>query len=173
VTFEEVDFINHKCVFIASSTAISPISLSKGMKRFTAGGSLADIWNCVRSSPGKFREVSADLDDLILKAGRQPSDVKRTLFLPVLCWKDSRDREKTANLIRNVFLSEFASSSTDDIIGVFENFPAVTGNSDEVIEKLRAYEAAGVEEIIIQDFLVNHIEYLEMIAEYILPGFRT
>jgi len=40
----------------------------------------ADIWNAVFVSPEAFKDLSAQLDTLLLAAGRQPADVKRTLM---------------------------------------------------------------------------------------------
>jgi F420-dependent oxidoreductase-like protein len=40
----------------------------------------ADIWNAVFVSPEAFQDLSSQLDTLLLAAGRQPADVKRTLM---------------------------------------------------------------------------------------------
>src|SRR6266516_6844060 len=41
----------------------------------------ANIWNANFLSPGAFRERSAILDQLLVAAGRNPTDVRRTLML--------------------------------------------------------------------------------------------
>src|SRR5690242_12418261 len=49
----------------------------------------AQIWNATRFTPDAFREHSAQLDELLRAAGRQPQDVKRTMAVPVYCARDA------------------------------------------------------------------------------------
>jgi alkanesulfonate monooxygenase SsuD/methylene tetrahydromethanopterin reductase-like flavin-dependent oxidoreductase (luciferase family) len=42
----------------------------------------ADIWNAVYLPVADFRERSKRLDELLLAAGRQPSEVKRSIMMP-------------------------------------------------------------------------------------------
>jgi alkanesulfonate monooxygenase SsuD/methylene tetrahydromethanopterin reductase-like flavin-dependent oxidoreductase (luciferase family) len=133
----------------------------------------ADIWNCQLPSLELFRERSSLLDGLIQKTGRQTSDVKRTIMLPVICWNNPADLERIASGYRQAF-PDFGSLPTDAIIGYArDNFLAITGAPESVIEQLRAYEAAGAEEIMIQHFLVDHLEGLGIIAKHVLPHFMA
>jgi alkanesulfonate monooxygenase SsuD/methylene tetrahydromethanopterin reductase-like flavin-dependent oxidoreductase (luciferase family) len=131
----------------------------------------ADIWNCQVASPELFRERTLLLDDLINKAGRQKSDVKRTVTLPVICWTDNVSLESIVNAYRQAF-PDFASLPTEEIIGFSRNhFAAITGTPDSVIEQMQAYEKAGAEEMMIQWFIVDHIAGLETIAKNVLHQF--
>jgi alkanesulfonate monooxygenase SsuD/methylene tetrahydromethanopterin reductase-like flavin-dependent oxidoreductase (luciferase family) len=133
----------------------------------------ADIWNCQLPSLEFFRERSSLLDGLIQKTGRQTSDVKRTVMLPVICWNNPADLESIASGYRQAF-PNFENSPTEAIIGYFQNyFTAITGTPESVIKQLRAYETAGAEEMMIQYFLVDQIEGLEIIAKHVLPHFMA
>ena len=54
----------------------------------------ADIWNTIMLSPGEFRERSALLDKLLIDAGRQPGDVKRTLMKRVDFGRDKAELDR-------------------------------------------------------------------------------
>ncbi len=131
----------------------------------------ADIWNCLAATPDLFRERSALLDELIRKAGRQPGDVKRTTFMPVICWKDPAERERFADAFRKNFPA-YAGDSTEEILINFrDHYKALTGAPEAIVEKLRLFAAAGVEEMMIQSFLPDHLEQMEIIARDVLPKF--
>jgi alkanesulfonate monooxygenase SsuD/methylene tetrahydromethanopterin reductase-like flavin-dependent oxidoreductase (luciferase family) len=129
----------------------------------------ADIWNC-HASAELFSERSALLDDLLQAGGRQPGEVKRTLMLPVMCWRDQADLTRRMDLLRSGFPG-FAPQSTEDILAFFRT--GILGTPDEVIAGLSAYAAAGVEEFIVQWFGVADIEGLAVLADQVLPHFRS
>lgn len=133
----------------------------------------ADIWNCQVASANLFAERSALLDDLLRAEGRQPGEVKRTLMLPVMCWRDEADLTRRMDLLRQGFPG-FVPMSTADILAFFcTNLAGVLGTPDEVIERLGAYAAAGVEELIVQWFGAADVEGLAILAEQVLPHFRS
>ena len=132
----------------------------------------ADIWNSGPAPADKFAERSALLDDLLRAQDREPSDVKRTQMLTVLCWRDKADLERRMDSLRRAPI--FAPMSTDDILGFLRStFSAVLGTPDEVIERLNAHAAAGVEEVMMQWFAMEDVEGLETLAEEVLPSFGT
>jgi hypothetical protein len=47
-------------------------------------------------------EIVEDLDEIHeeFAEGRQPSDVKRTVMLSVICWRDQDELERRMNLLR-------------------------------------------------------------------------
>ena len=56
----------------------------------------ADIWNGVGLTPALFAERCALLDELLRGQGRQPHDVRRTLMVPVLCWRNAAGMRSAA-----------------------------------------------------------------------------
>ena len=131
----------------------------------------ADIWNCLAATPELFRERSALLDDLIRQAGRQPADVKRTVFMPLLCWTNASELESFAGAYRRTFPA-YEKAGTEAILAhLRDHYKAITGAPEQVIEQLQGFAAAGVEEMMIQSFLADHLESLEIIARHVLPYF--
>ena len=133
----------------------------------------ADIWGCQLATPDVFRERSALLDELLHQAGRQSTDVKRTVMLPVICWRSTEELERFASEFRRA-IPHFGQVPTEGILGFLQtNLAAIMGTPESVIEQMRVYEAAGVEEMMIQYWIVDNIEGLETIAKHILPHFTT
>lgn len=130
----------------------------------------ADIWNCQVAPVEVFVERSHLLDELLVAAGRQPKDVKRTVMLPILCWRNANELERLAQGLRRAS-SLMASLTTDEIIAFFrQQLAAITGNPDQVIEQIHTYAQAGVEEIICQSIITDDPFGLTVIGDAVLPA---
>ena len=129
----------------------------------------ADVWNAQYLTLNELRERNTLLDDLLRKQGRQPSDVKRTAIRTIYCWRNDAERERLADAFRGL-PGLFPSVPTDELIKHFkDNFSAVCGTPDEVIEQLRGFEAAGIEEFMWQYVTFDTVEPLNIVAESVLP----
>ena len=139
-----------------------------GMKRtLPLVARYADIWNGIFLTPEDFRERSTRLDILLHEAGRQPGSVKRTLMCPLYFFPtlDVFDQWR-----RNE--DELADKSLDEVAETLPNewFHPIVGTPDMVIQQIRAYADAGVEEIMLpwaSD--MDDIEELGVFAERVLP----
>jgi alkanesulfonate monooxygenase SsuD/methylene tetrahydromethanopterin reductase-like flavin-dependent oxidoreductase (luciferase family) len=131
----------------------------------------ADIWNDNGKNPEEFSKLNAHLDQLLLAAGRQPDDVKRTVMIPVLCSRNSQEFSRRAKKMHSVPM--FASFTEDYLRGMLTSLGAILGTPGEVIEKMQMYANAGVDEFIIQWGTLHDIESLETIAREILPHFTS
>ena len=142
----------------------------------------ADIWNANNLSAATYKERSALLDDLLRQAGRRPSDVKRTAFLPVLCGRNENEiKQRLGGVYKSIPhlaalpLQEQLSQMEQIFTPIFEragaSYSAIVGTPDEAISRLRAYADAGAEELIIQWSDANDIEGLRLIAQEVMPHF--
>jgi alkanesulfonate monooxygenase SsuD/methylene tetrahydromethanopterin reductase-like flavin-dependent oxidoreductase (luciferase family) len=129
----------------------------------------ADIWNDNGKKPEEFSRLNAQLDQLLLAAGRQPGDVKRTVMIPVLCSRNRQEFSRTAQKMQSVPM--FASITEGYFRGMLTSLGAILGTPGEVIEKMQMYANAGVDEFILQWGTLHDIESLETIACEILPHF--
>jgi alkanesulfonate monooxygenase SsuD/methylene tetrahydromethanopterin reductase-like flavin-dependent oxidoreductase (luciferase family) len=129
----------------------------------------ADIWNCIWQTPQDFIERSTLLDELLLKNNRQPGDVRRTMMLIVICYRDSADLDRRLAHIRTA-LPEFAHQTNTELVELLTtNFKAVVGTPEVVIPRLQAYAAAGVDELTVQCFTLADFDGLKVLAEEVLP----
>ena len=130
----------------------------------------ADIWNCTPVPAAVYSERSELLDQLLVKQGRRPADVKRTVMLNVVVWRDGRDRARRLALAREA-LSALAGLSDDDTEAhLRDKIGAIVGEPDEVIARLRAYADAGAQEAMLQWVTLGDTEGLETLAELVMPS---
>lgn len=128
----------------------------------------ADIWNSTALAPEVFRETSALLDDLLHQNGRQPDDVRRTIMIPVVCGYNESDLERQVGWLR--LFPNLASTPLETLLDITRTqVGGVIGTPDQVAEGLSAYVKAGVEEVMVQWFVPEYIEGLELLAEHVLP----
>lgn len=128
----------------------------------------ADAWNTGGRLPEQFHETSAFLDDLVVKAGRQPKDVKRTLMQQVICY---RNESEIGPRVRHLAARDPGATPRALLDALVGRSPSVIhGTPDQVIEQIQAYGRAGVEEIMVQRMDLDDLEGLQIIAEEVLPN---
>jgi alkanesulfonate monooxygenase SsuD/methylene tetrahydromethanopterin reductase-like flavin-dependent oxidoreductase (luciferase family) len=133
----------------------------------------ADIWNCSLPTLDVFKQRSALLDELLAAQGRQPSDVKRTVMLSVLCWRNPDDLEQRVKLMRDT-IPQLAALSTEAILELMRStFRTILGSPEHVIEQIHSYATAGAEEVMLQWTSLDDIEGLEILAEHVVPYVRV
>ncbi len=127
----------------------------------------ADIWNASGMSPGELRARNATLDTLLVAAGRQPNAVRRTMMKAIYCGRDAAEYEARLRGVRRQ--ASNADLSLDELLDQQRSRNAIVGNPTEVIAQLRAYEAAGVDEIMAQWHDMDDLEGIRVLAEEVLP----
>jgi alkanesulfonate monooxygenase SsuD/methylene tetrahydromethanopterin reductase-like flavin-dependent oxidoreductase (luciferase family) len=127
----------------------------------------ADIWNALYLSPADYAERSAHLDRFMSAAGRDFQAVRRTLLLWPIIGRDSQELEQRLRWIRQD--PNFASLALEDLLAQMRSFGAFVGTPGEFIERLQAYAAVGVQEVMLQWWEANDLEGLRMFAEEIMP----
>ncbi|HUX87726.1 MAG TPA: LLM class flavin-dependent oxidoreductase [Chloroflexota bacterium] len=129
----------------------------------------ADAWNAGGLSPALYRTTSAQLDELVITAGRDPRSVRRTLMQQIVCYRNDAELRRQLH-----WLSRQAPELEGQSATAFREFlqsrspNAIVGSPAEVIEQIHAYSDAGVEEIMIQRMDLDDLEGLQIIAEEVL-----
>lgn len=136
----------------------------------------ADIWNAAGVGPEEFRALSAHLDTLLRREGREPRDVKRTLMVPIFCGRDKDELGQRMIDLQRIF-PYVAHTSPDTLLNLARTqFRAmsrpIVGTPEQVVEQIRAFEHAGVEELMVQRFLVDDFAGLHLLAEQVLPQLK-
>ena len=128
----------------------------------------ADAWNCQTASVEVFKQRSALLDTLLAPAGRAPADVKRTLYVPVICWQDAAGM---ASLVQEYRRFPFLAALSDGEIVDFlkTNVAAIMGSPEKVVEQLKVYEEAGADEFMMAILGVAQVDNLKLLANEVLP----
>jgi F420-dependent oxidoreductase-like protein len=127
----------------------------------------ADVWNATFIGPDAFHERSQLLDELLQKAGRKPEAVRRTLMIPLFFGRDRAELERRAGWWRGMLGD--AAGSLDTALEALRARNAVAGTPDKVIEQIKVYGQAGVQELMLQWFDMDDINGLRGVAESVLP----
>lgn len=161
-----------------SDARLLPRSPRPGGPRILVGGAgrtrtlpltarYADVWNTGGASPDVYRETSGYLDELVAKAGREPKAVKRTLMQQVICYRNDAELAGRLRFHSTPFPGLSPAEVIAQIRGRSPNL--ISGSPGAVIEKIQAYQRAGVEEIMVQRFDLDDLEGLQVIAEEVRP----
>ncbi|MEZ4713734.1 MAG: LLM class flavin-dependent oxidoreductase [Caldilineaceae bacterium] len=132
----------------------------------------ADIWNVDFLPAAELRERSALLDQLLIKEGRQPSDVKRTVALRVFCGRDLAELDQRFRGLRPYFPAWAALPAGEFLEKMRQLFAgSIVGTPEEVVAQMRAYTDVGLDELMLHWTVSSDIEGLRLLAEYVLPHF--
>jgi len=128
----------------------------------------AGVWNGIFMGPDTFRERSAALDVLLSNHGRQPHDVKRTLASLCFFGRTEDALERRVQLARE-WDDDLASLPLEEALETLRTgWGAIAGSAEVAIEQIRAYEQAGVEELMLEWLDANDVEGAEAFAKDVL-----
>ena len=128
----------------------------------------ADIWNGNFLSPAAFQERSLTLDQLLHNAGRDPSEVKRTVMLSLIFGRDMAELDRKLSWRRDN--PQYAGKSLDKVIeDLRTDGGTIIGTPDMIIEQIDAYAKAGAAELVLQWFDLDDIDGLQAFASSVLP----
>ncbi len=126
----------------------------------------ADVWNGVFLGAEEFRARSTALDELLLPAGRQPSDVRRTLMTGIFFGRDLPALDHQLESERK-FRPEYASTPRDELIAIMRQRNVIVGTPEMIAGQIAAYTQAGAEEVMLQWLDHDDIEGLQGLAEVV------
>ncbi len=127
----------------------------------------ADIWNGNFLSPEAFEERSVTLDQLSRAAGRNPSEVKRTVMLTLTFGRDMAELDRRLSWRRDN--PQYAGKSLDKVIEELSRVGTIVGTPDMIIEQINTYGRVGADELILQWFDLDDIDGLRAFATSVLP----
>lgn len=129
----------------------------------------ATFWNASFISPGAFRERSVRLDELLQAAGRHPEDVQRSVMLTLIL---ARTRDELEQRLAARQRPELAGKSLDEVVAALHaEGSAIVGTPEAVVSRIRDYEAAGAQEIMLQWLDLDDLDGLRALADTVLPAF--
>jgi F420-dependent oxidoreductase-like protein len=114
----------------------------------------ADEWNALFIPPVRYAELGARLDQLLVAAGRQPGDVRRSLMTGLLFGRDERELgEKLGN---------------KDAAELRER-GMVVGTPPAVLEQLGCLAELGLQRVMLQWLDLDDLDGLAALAQAVLP----
>jgi F420-dependent oxidoreductase-like protein len=130
-------------------------------RSFRIAARWADEFNLSSSSPQVARQKYAALDEVVRAAGREPESVTHSSMVGVLIGRDRDEvRRREADLLR-------AFGDEGDAEAWFGPRRArwIHGTPEEARAKVREFAEAGVERIMLQDFIARDLDMIDLAGE--------
>jgi alkanesulfonate monooxygenase SsuD/methylene tetrahydromethanopterin reductase-like flavin-dependent oxidoreductase (luciferase family) len=146
-----------------------PLLIGGGGERrtMTIAAREAAEWN-VMADAETFRAKSAVLDQRCREIGRDPSEIRRSVMRGYLVGRNQDELRERAVRVAEV-VPGFEGQAPDEILaGLEARF--FTGTPAQVVAKMRPYAEAGLDLFMLQHFLLDDADHLELLAREVMPA---
>jgi F420-dependent oxidoreductase-like protein len=127
----------------------------------------ADEYNTFFVGPDEARERFARVREAVDAEGRDQSTFTTSLMTGVAV---GADREEIMRRVERLMrFDPDAGGSPQGYLDDLDSQGAVVGTPDEALERLAAFEEAGVQRIMLQDLLVDDLEMLALLGSEVFP----
>jgi alkanesulfonate monooxygenase SsuD/methylene tetrahydromethanopterin reductase-like flavin-dependent oxidoreductase (luciferase family) len=141
----------------------------RGAKRtLPLAAKYAAEWNLSRLDVDEFRERSAILDGCCRDIGRDPKTIKRSVMTSYIIGRTRADQLERAALVREVIPSLSAMSPEEVLDNRKEAW--LVGTPEEVAARMREVAKLGVDLFMLQHFLLEDAEALELLGKDVIPA---
>jgi alkanesulfonate monooxygenase SsuD/methylene tetrahydromethanopterin reductase-like flavin-dependent oxidoreductase (luciferase family) len=101
--------------------------------------------------------------------GRDPSEIRRSLMASYLIGRDQAALEARALRLAEVLPSLQGQSAASIVSGLRDQTRWFVGSPEEITEQVRSFAAAGADLFMLQHYLLDDIEGLELLAGEVMP----
>lgn len=132
---------------------------------FRIAARYADEFNITSSSPDDVRRKEAQLDEACRAIGRDPTSLTRSAMVGTLIGRDDREVQRR---VKDV-LGEFGQDDESGEAWLGQRRGRwITGTPDEARATVGRFAEAGIERIMLQDFLPHDLEHIDLMAEALI-----
>ena len=143
---------------------VSPSPRAGSPRSYRLAARYADEFNLSSSGPAKAREVFATVDAACVAIGRDPGTMTHSAMAGVLIGRDSGEMADRLSAAAAAF-----GSGDDDRAWLEERLERwITGTPDQARETVRRFAEAGVERIMLQDFLPWDLDMIDVMGEVLV-----
>jgi alkanesulfonate monooxygenase SsuD/methylene tetrahydromethanopterin reductase-like flavin-dependent oxidoreductase (luciferase family) len=128
----------------------------------------ASEWNTGAPDAATFGSMSAALDARCAEFGRSPSEIRRSLVKGLLIGRDAAELRERALRMASV-VPRLRVGDADAMLATARERWCV-GTPDEVVAQMRPFAEAGVELFLLQHFLLDETDVLELLAREVAPA---
>jgi F420-dependent oxidoreductase-like protein len=137
----------------------------KGEKTLRIIAKHATEWNFTYAGVEAFQQKSTELDENCAALGRDPATLRRSLMIPFVIGQDEASVQRRIDGQRGMFSSLPATFADWHEAGL------VGGTPQQLLDQLKAFEAAGIQRFMLQHNDLDDLESLELMAREVLPHF--
>jgi alkanesulfonate monooxygenase SsuD/methylene tetrahydromethanopterin reductase-like flavin-dependent oxidoreductase (luciferase family) len=141
---------------------------SAGPRSAALAARWADEYNTIYVTPDDARERRRGLDDACEREGRDPKALRFSMMNGFLIGSDRDLRARARRLAEWRGHSEHARDIDGYIAAVAQ--PWIVGTPEEFVARLREYEAAGVDGVMLQHHVFGDYDALELIGREVIPA---
>ncbi len=150
----------------------NPIPLligGKGLKRsIPLIAREAAEWNLSRLDADMIRALRDALDQRCREIGRDPATIRRSVMTSYVIGRDRSDQLERAAQLREV-IPDLKSLSPAEVLESRKG-PWLVGTPEEIAEAIREHAKLGVELFMLQHFLLDDSDALELLGKEVLPA---
>ena len=128
---------------------------------FRIAAKYADEFNLTSSSPERASERYGLLDEALRAAGRDPKTVVHSAMVGTLIGRDAAEYARRADVLMDAFEIE-ADKRPEFLAGRGARW--IVGTPDEARAMVRRYADAGVERLMLQDFVPWDLEMIDLMG---------
>lgn len=125
----------------------------------------ADEWNTILATPDDCAARRRRLDEACEQAGRDPAEVALSLTAPVCVGATAADAEQRAARLAAALGSERSPRELLDRM----REGGIAGTPEEAADTLGRLAGAGVVRVMLQDFLPDEADHVELVAREVVP----
>jgi alkanesulfonate monooxygenase SsuD/methylene tetrahydromethanopterin reductase-like flavin-dependent oxidoreductase (luciferase family) len=129
----------------------------------------ADHWNAVGVGLSEYPHKREVLERHCADVGRNPNEIRRSLMCGFVIGRDAAGIEDHFRRVANIISLEQAAAGSS-IRQLRDSKGWLAGTPSEIVEQVKAWEALGVEEVMLQHLDHKGMDVLELIASEIIPN---
>ncbi|HET9410951.1 MAG TPA: LLM class flavin-dependent oxidoreductase [Candidatus Dormibacteraeota bacterium] len=127
-------------------------------------------WNYTRMDQEEYKHKRRVLDQCCKDIGRDPASLRYSVMANYLIGRDQGELRERALKMAAVVPRLKRDSADETIKAARES--AFVGTPAEIVEQIRKYASLGVELFMLQHFLLDDRDALELLAKEVAPGLR-
>ncbi len=125
-------------------------------------------WNHSRMNPDEYRQKRAVIDRCCREIGRDPSSIRYSVMTTYIIGRDRSELRERALKLRDV-LPHLKGLDADQALARVRQ-TAFVGTPDEIAEQIRDYASLGVDLFMLQHFLLDDRDALQLLATEVIPA---
>ncbi len=124
----------------------------------------ADEFNLTASDPARAADRYAKLADACRTIGRDPATIRRSAMVGTLMGRDATELAAR----KQALLAEFTHDEQGDEWFATREQRWIFGTPDQVRARVAEFAAAGVERLVLQDFLPRDLDMIDQLGEVLV-----
>jgi alkanesulfonate monooxygenase SsuD/methylene tetrahydromethanopterin reductase-like flavin-dependent oxidoreductase (luciferase family) len=125
-------------------------------------------WNYTRMDKDEYRQKRKVIDASCKEIGRDPSSIRYSLMSSYIIGRDKDELRERAVKLAAVVPSRRRDTPDEILEGARDG--GFVGTPDEVAEQIRDYAKLGIELFMLQHFLLDDRDSLELLAKEVIPA---